>query len=524
MIVKRLFTSHAGLLTVILALAALPRFYNLSQQGMIFSDSGVFVVRSDQILDYLRHPTTPLKYSYVDIKIAWLTFLTFGKAVTGDAFMFGKYLSAFFGIATVLLTFLLARQFYQNDAIGYCAALFLAVSSYHVFYSRIAMPDSCATFFAMLSMYFYLLALTKGRQYLCLFLAAICFAVAFLSHYRAVFSLLFIGLLEVRSRFWRDRKQWVRYPVFIAMNASIMLGFIWLQYQILGIFYPAMFQNNYWNVYSGSFFSPASFTIYGYYIFKYDGMACAILLLASLLFLRRRYSPLWFLVLIFLQILFAASARYHFPRIISPALPFLAIIYGVSLYNIAISVGTERRRRMCLAVLALLCMLPGAMLSGRLAGDMNSSLPQAVQWLEANGKKMVLATHGEELCIYVREMHFQMLEHENTIWLNNYYLQGYQCVMVTPQKFAFCSGRRKSDGEIQLSSLMIFLAKYCQPAVVFDHFSPVLLERFLHEHDYPDVERVHRVMELIDAEDGKIKIYDIASCLRVMDELQRQND
>ena len=64
-----------------------------------------------------------------------------------------RFPSAFFGIATVVLTYLLAKKIFQNEALSQLAAFFLAISPWHLQFSRGAFEANLGLFFSTLAIW-----------------------------------------------------------------------------------------------------------------------------------------------------------------------------------------------------------------------------------------------------------------------------------------------------------------------------------------------------------------------------------
>ncbi len=64
--------------------------------------------------------------------------------------------SAFFGIGTVLLVFFLAKEIFKNDWIGICSSMLLAISPWHLQFSRGGWESNVATFFITLGIFLFI--------------------------------------------------------------------------------------------------------------------------------------------------------------------------------------------------------------------------------------------------------------------------------------------------------------------------------------------------------------------------------
>lgn len=130
----------------------------------------------------------------------------------------GRYLSATFGIATIVLVFQLGRILYGRRA-GAFAALLLAVMPYHVIISRQMLLDGPMTFFATAALVCLAQLGTSGRR-AWLVAAASCVGIASLTKETAailvVSTFVFLSLVP---RFWRP----IRFVVASAVAVLILL-------------------------------------------------------------------------------------------------------------------------------------------------------------------------------------------------------------------------------------------------------------------------------------------------------------
>jgi 4-amino-4-deoxy-L-arabinose transferase-like glycosyltransferase len=83
--------------------------------------------------------------------------------------------SALLGIVTVYLIYLLGKMIFKNEWIGLSSAFLLAISPWHLHFSRGAWETNAATFFITLGVYLFLLGLEKNRF---LLISAISFLVS----------------------------------------------------------------------------------------------------------------------------------------------------------------------------------------------------------------------------------------------------------------------------------------------------------------------------------------------------------
>ncbi len=121
---------------------------------------------------------------------------------SGASDVSGRYLSAFFGVATIVVVFQVGRLLYGRRA-GAIAALLLAVMPYHVIVTRQVLLDGPMTFFATAALCC-LAALGRTGRSRWLLAAGGCLGVAALTKETAIiFVVSAFVFLSLVPRFWR---------------------------------------------------------------------------------------------------------------------------------------------------------------------------------------------------------------------------------------------------------------------------------------------------------------------------------
>ena len=77
-----------------------------------------------------------------------------------------RFPSAFFGVLTVALTYFLAKKLFGNENIALLSALFLAISPWHLQFSRAAFEGNMALFFSVLGIYLFIKFATDKPYYI----------------------------------------------------------------------------------------------------------------------------------------------------------------------------------------------------------------------------------------------------------------------------------------------------------------------------------------------------------------------
>lgn len=163
--------------------------------------------------------------SFEDFKPPLLTY-----AATGSVFLFGvsewavRLPSALAGTATVAMIYFLVRE----KKLALLAALFLAVSPWHLVFSRIAFEASLALFLFTSAVFFLVRFLSRCSS-LYFLLSIFLFALAFYTHHsvRLAFPLFLGGVLLFNFRF------------FIVRWRLVLLGFV-----LAGVLLAPLFYSN----------------------------------------------------------------------------------------------------------------------------------------------------------------------------------------------------------------------------------------------------------------------------------------
>lgn len=104
--------------------------------------------------------------------------------------------SALLGILSVLFLYLLIKELFQNPALSLIGAIFLAISPWHIHFSRGGWETNAATTFILLGVWLFLRSV-KNQKYLVGAIVSFVFAMYVYHSARIVAPFLFLGLLVV---------------------------------------------------------------------------------------------------------------------------------------------------------------------------------------------------------------------------------------------------------------------------------------------------------------------------------------
>jgi hypothetical protein len=252
------------LLLLILAVAAVPRFYGLQEAGPFVADECDYYLESQFIhtglvalLDsfqlFLEQRRTgedlwkreeqlrfieenTLGKSPWRARVGHNYLLVLGMALGKQGYNVGNYVSAVFGLLSVLLVFFLGRTLYDTGT-GLLASALLAVSGFDVVYSRSALLEIDLNFFLLLATLFYVRSwrAAGGRALLWSCLASLALGMSFLIVYRALVPLLVFWLFEARlavSRRGNGENPWVPRALALALPMFFLLLLAELPYYL----------------------------------------------------------------------------------------------------------------------------------------------------------------------------------------------------------------------------------------------------------------------------------------------------
>jgi len=146
----------------------------------------------------------------------WISIFGTGKTAT-------RYLSVLFGVASIILVFLLAKSLF-NDEIGLISALLFAVSPINVYYSQESRSYALLVLLSISSFYFYLKfsKSVNNAKFFNNYWYEIFTILMLYTHYHAIFVLLSQNahFLIINFGNWNNLKKWIR------MQSIIIIGFI----------------------------------------------------------------------------------------------------------------------------------------------------------------------------------------------------------------------------------------------------------------------------------------------------------
>jgi len=194
------FTNRSNIAIALIALfAGLLRFWRLAEPETLVFDEVYYVDGARDLLQYgveiegekgefVVHP--PLG--------KWLIALSI--LIFRDTSFSWRFSSALFGVASVLLIYLIAKELFSSHFIAIGAAFLLAIDGLAIVMSRTALLDNFLTFFILLSFYF----LLKNKVILMGISLGLAVAVKWSGGYYLTFFLGYLLIAFVSKRDWKN--------------------------------------------------------------------------------------------------------------------------------------------------------------------------------------------------------------------------------------------------------------------------------------------------------------------------------
>ena len=215
---------HLFFLIAIVAIAIIPRFYNIIDQGFVSWDEGMYMnealfyesIIHNMPLIFSQLLTRSLTAHTVEemiegwppssAKPAHSFFIYLFTIFVGMHISASKILAASFGVLTVIMLFIFIRSWYGN-VIGMIAALFLAVSGYHIYVSRLGVPETDSMFFFILGWYLFGESIKNKKifKYKYIILCGLTLGLSFTLCYRWIVAIPIIWLCEL-IRFFQNKQ------------------------------------------------------------------------------------------------------------------------------------------------------------------------------------------------------------------------------------------------------------------------------------------------------------------------------
>lgn len=339
-------------------------------------------------------------------------------AVLGDHFWAGAAANAFIGVLTIIALFLVGRAMYGSRT-GLTAAFVLALSGFHVLYSRGVLAEVDSMFFALLALYFYYRSRVKIPEPATWHVAAagLMLGIAYTTHNRII--LLFPLFWAYEFHLWLRREGagfGTLVKRFVVLNLAILFPMILWEVPYYAAFslsrhldvvlhIPSYFEQTVKALgiaarhgYGYQYGEISGFLTYPFLSWHLNGPVITLLPLAGIYLALRERSLADFLVGTWFAFLYgyfsltAADTRYFIIL-----LPAIALFAARPLASPAFA--WTKSRAALVAVIAVAVAVSGLLASVELIG-LKDGYREAAAWIEGQGDPRHLSTHQPLTQVY----------------------------------------------------------------------------------------------------------------------------
>ncbi len=381
-----------------MALSFVLRIYNLDRRGIVEHDEGHYLLASQlysRSTVWVVSHATEFQTGSANLRDLRNTIIASGGGtqnltakpahyfVVAVALWLGDFQdtagltpSAVFGALTIVVLFVLGQTMF-DPRIALLSATVLAVSAYHIAYSRSAIPQAGSVFFDCLGVYLYYKGVQSTRHALrFLFLASLAIALAFVFHYNLFWQFGALFLYE-GWRWWQEhRVSWRRLGIML-VGFALPLLIIELCFQLVRMALvrvsPALGQGLGLRTYfeqldyqlrvnTATGFSPSMF-FYPKLFWEWEGIIVCVLIVVGTFFVARRLgkhrnlSDFIVLVQFGLPLLLWNLTSSQYSRNMVVALPFAALIAAIGLVEMIGPIPVQKKYRDALLAASVVVIL-----------------------------------------------------------------------------------------------------------------------------------------------------------------------
>lgn len=502
---------------IIFAAAFFLRVVHLPQQGLIFSDEAAMVLQANRVWHtvFEMSGSRDVPQSFINAKIGWLMIVGGVQRLTGLFAAAGQIAAAGAGLLTIAAVYFVVGRIMKSTAVALWSALLLALSSNHVFYSRVGLPETTVGLLCFIAVAVFWLGQRDGRNSP-IFISGLIFVMAALCLYRVIPVFLLVGIAILAE----GRDRWRR--ILIYLSGGVFGLFICLMIVGLGRWQGVNFPSYIeafrlsWqgHVVDGHTLSLGA---YPYYLGRYETPLVCFLFLIGVFFSKKHPFVLFSVCLVIFQLLIWSIADEKGIRTVVLFLPFFSFVAAWGLVNVADILGGSHLRlcgRWLSPIICGVIVLNGSISSFPVMFT-HSDMPQAVRDIRIKfPTEGILSTGGFVTAVYMRQgMAAQVPRAASIQDLKQFYREGYRSLIIEPQKFlrATVSGRWN---EIQLNELVSSVEKFCLADRVYSNFNRDLFERLALEGTRPYLTQTFKFLRQTGDSAGQLAVYDIGACLK----------
>lgn len=542
------------LIILLIIISSYFRFTNLSNWGLLLYDEGRYVSEAKYTKDVLswfskfvstvpfsenkarlvREQVKSFKTDHLNPVTArplHNVLASIGYFLSPKSSNPGNFVSAFFGVLTVLLTYLFSILITKSKPISFLSALILSILPLHIIYSRSLLAEVDSQFFFLISLIIYSIYF-KNRV---LWLFALCgffIGLAFVTNGDrfAFFTLLILETIIRKKDSLKSNALFLVFfiiPFFLA-EMPYHIGFLLTNHYQMTPGIPTYWEQVLWNHTRLLSFTQSksltSFLSYPTTLINLGGITFFSSIILGIIWMikNRKLQVYWIiLVPVITTLLFQSAHGLQASRGISPLLPLLSIIASIGILKIKDIFLFLRKKSFSkqpilqgnrLYILLVLILASELIYKSHGLLSYKTNMPEAISFLKVNNAKAVLTTSDILLTAYdptTKTINYQINsgKFNSLSELNN---QGF--LLTNIQKYTISTkarGLRK-----QLGNDLTLIEQKCTPIFNKPEISNrTLIDFYAFEHNVSLSETLNFIGDFDTRTDGNIRIYDYKSCL-----------
>ncbi len=418
-----------------------------------------------------------------------------------------RVVSAVAGVLTLGLCYQFARRWSNSGAVAALSVVLLSILPSHVFYSRIAIQETVCVLFFLSGLYLYLFSARLGGRTIA---SAVLLSAAYFSNYRLIIIPVLVAVAEIWSKFsvgqWPDIRKYVWHTVvFLAL--MVLIGNL-DQAQNTIVTFSWMFHQAHLGEERFDWFN---FLSYPYCLFRLEHGLFGIFFFGNVYFLfRKRYSELLPFALAVTQMFMFSFAADKAARYLSVVMPFLAM--GVAVLIVAVFQESHRARTRWVLGLGVAFMIAGMTVKSFQLANFRSAYRSSMEFLLSHDPNVkVLSTQNWVQNLYTpRRTQVWECPHQFGLFVK-LFSEGFRVLIVDPQAYiSYTADGKKFTSE--LGDYLGFVVDNVKPLAVYPHFSPLILERFVLEHN-ENLKRSLLFLRDHGADAGILRVYSMDQCM-----------
>lgn len=533
--IKKISHIHLVIL-LILALAIFLRFYNITERGIFLSNEGTYLDESKFITTSIQHlldNTTEVRGVFpMSGRIGHNIIISLSMLLFGIHDYSGNISSATLGVGSVLFIFLIGKDMFDTRT-GLVASSILAVSAYHIMYSRGSLVEISSTFFLIIGMYLYYLN-RKNLKDKYLWLSGFFLGVAFVCDFRLWLMAPLIILYELHL-WWSRRDLKLIFKRLITLVSFMLIPIILCEvpYHFAMILdkhsrivpsYDTYFERLriqfFHGMYKGSLshdtFSAISHLdlplTYFYLLFRLEGIFVCALLSIGLYTTIKKHSledliiGSWFI----LPFVFYTFYGEQNARFFSFALPAIALISARAFHSL--------NSKKLIMLLISLVLIFGVWNSMDLL-SMKSGYREAFAWLEGNnGQRHVSTQECVSLFYFGRELVLERWTNLTADRLKKSCMEDGYCHILIDTQYRVL-GELPHYTTKWRPKVLVEIEEKCEPVYISRHEYGDLLQYFFeHNFNFADTYTAYRNSNPDKL--SEIRIYDLRKCQTIFQDTE----